>query len=45
MSELEPEPAAAAEQQQAPVDPTADTIRRQWADELWYRVLPYRGRP
>jgi len=30
-----------------PVDPaTADTIKRSWADELWYRGgPPYRGRP
>ncbi len=28
------------------VDPvTADTIRRQWDDSLWYRGLPFRGRP
>ena len=22
-----------------------DTVKRSWADELWYGALPYRGRP
>ena len=34
------EPAAAPEP-----DPNADTIRRQWADELWNRSLRHNGRP
>jgi hypothetical protein len=28
-----------------PAATEADTIKRQHADELWYRSLPYRGRP
>jgi hypothetical protein len=37
------EPAPQSEPEPDPV--TADTVKRQWADELWYRRLPYRGRP
>jgi len=36
----------APEFEEVPMDPTTrDTIKRQWADELWSRGMPYRGRP
>jgi hypothetical protein len=46
----EPEPVAGAEQVPTfePVDFTvteADTVKRQNDDSLWYRSLPFRGRP
>jgi hypothetical protein len=42
----EPKPVEPTTESEPELDPTADTVRRQWADELWYPGgVPYRGRP